>query len=183
MKTLMLHTITTIAALNILSACTQSDSGTKSNSIANPQSKVESESAGIIGTFEGVSAVCEDGSEAKKDNESIQRTTITFGADGVFKSAVQVRDQFSLETKGSYSISGDRLVLTTESQEYEGNLGFTSEKTEAGFKIDGKELTLTVIPNEESSCPPDKALIIKYQRQESPQETVPNVDPTPTPAA
>ncbi|MBS1970372.1 MAG: hypothetical protein JSU04_08690 [Bdellovibrionales bacterium] len=177
MKTLMLHTITTMAALNILSACTQSDSGPKSNSITNPQTKVETESAGIVGIYEGVSAVCEDGSEAKKDNESIQRTTITFGADGVFKSEVQIRDQFALETKGSYTVTDDRLILTVESQEYEGNVGFTNEKTEAGFKINGKELTLTLIPHEESSCPPDKALIIKYQRQESPQETVPNVDP------
>jgi hypothetical protein len=181
MKTLMFNTLATIASLNILGACTNSDSGTQSNPIATPQSKIES--AGIVGTFEGVSAVCEDGSEAKKDNESIQRTTITFGVDGIFRSEVQIKENSSLETKGSYVILDGRLILTIESEEYEGNIGFISEKTEAGFKLDGNELTLTLIPNEESPCPPDKALIIKYQRQESPQETIPNVDPTPTPAA
>jgi hypothetical protein len=183
MKSPIFNAVVVLATLNILSACTHSDSGSNVASTATPQSKTESTSPDLSGTYEGISAVCEDGTEAKKDNESIQRTTLTFSPDGAFKSEVQIKDKSVLETKGSYTVKDDRLTFAFESQTYESNMGLLNDKTEVGFKLEDKELTLTLIPTEENPCPPDKALIIKYHRQESPNQTTPGISPTPTPAA
>jgi len=183
MKTLITSTITTIAALTIFNACTHSDSATKSNAISSPEStKVETQNmTTLVGTYKGLSAVCEDGTEAKQDNESIQVTTLTLTNDGFFRSERQIKDS-ALEVEGTYTVADDKLTLTTKSESFEGQIGFTDVSSESKFKLEDKELTLTVLPTEDSPCPTGKTLIIKYQRQET-SPTTSSPTPTPTPAA
>jgi hypothetical protein len=176
MRTLITNTMATLATITVLAACSSSSSSKDAANKADPNSKVESQGLQLVGSFQGVSAVCEGGNEATKDNETTLKTILTFNTDATTyksetkimstsKSADGTTKEEVLETSGTYSVTGDVLTLIKESQTYEGQVATTNEKSDVKFKLDGNDLTVTVPHGEDSSCPGTEAMIIKYQRQ------------------
>jgi len=159
-------TAATIAVLSLLSACTPSGSSKVSEN-KSPDTKVETQSTTTLtGSYQGLSATCEGGSEATKDHSSTKNTVITFNTDGTFKSETTIENSptgSNLETTGKFSTLADTLILIKESQSYEGQIGFEKEESHVKYTLTGEELTLNLGPTEDGSCPKNESLITKYQ--------------------
>jgi hypothetical protein len=186
MKLFTLNTIAMIATLSVLSACNSSSSNPGA---ANPvtDSKVSAQGLDLVGSYQGVSAACADGGEAKKENASVVATLLSFNSDGSFRSSTKVSDaskkETTTETAGQYSVDGDVLKLVSQSTSVDGTVGVSTEEKRATYKIDGSDLTVNAGPTEDGTCPADVDLIYKYQKQvvETPPDVTPATAPTTNP--